>query len=253
VTQIPFEDRVMSIAAPIEASQSGEKKSSRRRFIGRLGGSLLLYRASNSFHAYCSEPNAKDNAWNNDSWDGWMTVNGEAVPGAWERKDGIIYLRKMPERTGHIVTRQEYGDFNLEFEWKIAPGGNSGIKYRVQRYDDRMLGCEYQIYDARSSAVDPKNQTGSIYDLYEPNPDSKANPPLEWNFSRIQLKDDRIEHWLNGSKIVTATIGDADWQRRIAESKFNDLPNFARNPRGRIMLTDHGSEVWYRNIQFTEL
>lgn len=182
-----------------------------------------------------------------------MTVDGEDVPDAWERSNGIIHLRKTPERTGHIVTRREYGDFTLRFEWKIASGGNSGIKYRVRRYDDRMLGCEYQIYDAGSANVEPKNQTGSIYDLYEPLEYIVARPAGEWNSSMIRVQENRIEHWLHNEKIVAATIGDAEWDRRMAESKFNEFPDFAKNPRGRIMLTDHGSEVWYRKFEFTEL
>lgn len=194
-----------------------------------------------------------DSAWWSDSWEGWMTIDGNSVPGAWERNEGTIYLRKMAERTGHIVTRREYGDFVLEFEWKIAPGGNSGIKYRVRRYDDRMLGCEYQIYDPGSKSVDPKNQTGALYDLYEPSREVSAKPPGQWNHGVIRVEDNQVEHWLNGSKIVSATIGDPEWERRIAESKFNDVPGFAKNTRGRIMLTDHGSEVWYRELKFTEL
>jgi hypothetical protein len=116
-----------------------------------------------------------------------------------------------------------------------------------------MLGCEYQIYDGGTRTVEPRNQTGSIYDLFEPDNSVVARPPGEWNQGIIVLKDNLIEHWLNGSKIVTAKIGDAEWDRRIAESKFNDVPDFAKNTRGRIMLTDHGSEVWYRALKFTEL
>jgi len=233
----------------MKAVQPLSRRFSRRTFLAGFTSALIVSRIA---HAEDST-RAEDATWTGNSWDGWMTVEGKAVPAAWERNDGTIHLRKTPERTGHIVTRREYGDFKLEFEWKIAPGGNSGIKYRVRRYVDRMLGCEYQIYDARKQSVDPKNQTGSIYDLYEPDDSAVAKPPGEWNQGMIQLKDNVIEHWLNGSKIVTAKVGDADWDRRIIESKFNDLPGFAKNIRGRIMLTDHGSEVWYRELKFTEL
>jgi hypothetical protein len=216
---------------------------SRRLFLAGFSSAMIVNRFAH----------ADDTTWIDNSWDGWMTLDGRTVPIAWERNDDTIHLRKTAERTGHIVTRREYGDFKFEFDWKIAPGGNSGIKYRVRRYDDRMLGCEYQIYDGGTRTVEPRNQTGSIYDLFEPDKSVVARPPDEWNQGIIVLKDNLIEHWLNGSKIVTAKIGDAEWDRRIAESKFNDVPDFAKNTRGRIMLTDHGSEVWYRALKFTEL
>jgi hypothetical protein len=216
---------------------------SRRLFLAGFSSAMIVNRFAH----------ADDTTWIDNSWDGWMTLDGRTVPIAWERNDDTIHLRKTAERTGHIVTRREYGDFKFEFDWKIAPGGNSGIKYRVRRYDDRMLGCEYQIYDGGTRTVEPRNQTGSIYDLFEPDKSVVARPPGEWNQGIIVLKDNLIEHWLNGSKIVTAKIGDAEWDRRIAESKFNDVPDFAKNTRGRIMLTDHGSEVWYRALKFTEL
>jgi hypothetical protein len=216
---------------------------SRRLFLAGFSSAMIVNRFAH----------ADDTTWIDNSWDGWMTLDGRTVPIAWERNDDTIHLRKTAERTGHIVTRREYGDFKFEFDWKIAPGGNSGIKYRVRRYDDRMLGCEYQIYDGGTRTVEPRNQTGSIYDLFEPDNSVVARPPGEWNQGIIVLKDNLIEHWLNGSKIVTAKIGDAEWDRRISESKFNDVPGFAKNIRGRIMLTDHGSEVWYRELKFTEL
>jgi hypothetical protein len=226
---------------------------SRRHFLAHVGSAIIASRAAISSIAHGGGSTGQDPAWATDSWDGWMTVDGDVVPEAWERKDGIIHLRKTPERTGHIVTRREYGDFTLRFEWRIAPGGNNGIKYRVRRYGDRMLGCEYQIYDAGIHSVDPKNQTGSIYDLYEPIQDIVARPAGEWNSSLIRVQDNRIEHWLDNYRIVSATIGDTEWERRISESKFNEYSDFAKNQRGRIMLTDHGSEVWYRNFEFTEL
>lgn len=197
-----------------------------------------------------SDTSREDPLWNTDSWQGWMTVDGKEVPKNWERSGGIIHLRASEERTGHVVTRQEVGDFTLKFDWKIAPGGNSGIKYHVQQFDDRMLGCEYQIYDPGDEPVDPKNTTGALYDLYAPSRSDVVKPAGEWNAGIIRVQNQRIEHWLNGERIVTATIGDSEWERRVAESKFFDVPDFAKKPKGRIMLTDHGSEVWYRNFVF---
>ena len=80
-----------------------------------------------------------------------------------------------------------------------------------------------------------------------------SGPAGEFNCSRIVVWGNRIEHWLNGYLIVSATVGDAEWVRRIADSKFAKIEGFGRNPLGKIMLTDHGSEVWYRNIVLTPL
>jgi hypothetical protein len=189
--------------------------------------------------------------WQGLSLDGWMGLDGQAVSGGWQAKDGVISLKKSLLRSGHIVTRQEFGDFELGFEWRLAKGGNSGIKYRVRTYGDRTLGCEYQIYDPNGGVVEKKNSTASIYDLYEPNDQVHVRAIGEWNTAKIVVRAGRIEHWLNESKVVEATIGDKEWERRVAESKFNDVKDFSKNPCGRIMLTDHGSDVAYRNFQFS--
>jgi hypothetical protein len=187
------------------------------------------------------------------SLEGWMTQDGKPVTQGWHAADGMIFLKKEGRRAGHIVTREEYGDFDLSFEWKIAPRGNSGLKYRVRNYGNKVLGCEYQIYDDPPGRGSGKGSAGALYDLYEPGPEKQLKPAGEWNQARIVVRGDAIEHWLNGKRIVSASVGDAEWQRRIAQSKFSDVPDFSRNRRGRIMLTDHGSEVWYRNFVFQPL
>lgn len=186
-----------------------------------------------------------------ESLDGWMTLEGQAVRSGWEAKGGEIFLKRGVLRAGHIITRKEFGDFELSFDWKIAKGGNSGIKYRVRKYGDRTLGCEYQIYDPNGQKVDSKNKTASLYDLYEPDESIQARRAGEWNSAKISVRENKIEHWLNGSRVVMATVGDERWKQRIAQSKFNDAEKFSENRCGHIMLTDHGSDVHYRNFQFT--
>ena len=226
-------------------------KQTRRGFIAAASAWVAMNCVDNS--SACQAVEADDpSIWKGETLAGWMTIDGNPAPSGWEAKDGVIRLRKTLFRSGHIVTRQEFGDFELSFDWKIAPGGNSGLKYRVRTYGDRTLGCEYQIYDDPSGTAPENTQTGSIYDLYEPIKGTTAHPAGEWNAAKIVVKDNRIEHWLNGVKIVEATVGDAEWERRVAISKFNDVENFSKNPKGRIMLTDHGSEAWYRNMKFEE-
>lgn len=179
-----------------------------------------------------------------------MTLEGNPVTFGWKAKDGEIFLKRSLLKAGHIVTKQEFGDFELSFDWKIAKAGNSGIKYRVRKYGDRTLGCEYQIYDPAGKDVDAKNKTASLYDLYEPSDSVQMKAPGEWNTAKISVRNQHIEHWLNGTLVVQAVVGDNQWDQRIALSKFNDAEQFGRNPCGRIMLTDHGSDVFYKNFDF---
>lgn len=186
------------------------------------------------------------------SLDNWTLQNGKPVPSGWEVVNGTIHRKPSKKRTGHIVTRHEYGDFDLSFEWKISKNGNSGLKYRVRKYGRKMLGCEYQIHDHGEPADVPGNKhTGALYDLYKPDPKRQINPSGEFNASRIVVRGDHFEHWLNGMLIMSATVGSPEWEKRIASSKFDDVPDFGRNRLGRIMLTDHGAEVWYRNFKIT--
>lgn len=183
--------------------------------------------------------------------DNWMMSDGKPITKGWEVLDGAIHLDRGKKRSGHIVTRQEYGDFDLSFEWKIAERGNSGLKYRVRKYGKKTLGLEYQIlHDPKfqNSQSSDKGSTGSIYALYEPNEKKALKSPGEFNSSRIIVHGNHIEHWLNGERIASANVGDAEWDSRVADSKFSDAEAFSRNRFGRFMLTDHGAEVWYRNF-----
>ena len=186
--------------------------------------------------------------------DNWTTVSGEPVTTGWEVVDGVIHLNKDQGRAGHILSKHEYGDFELTFDWKIAAGGNSGLKYRVRNYGNKTLGCEYQIYDDESAGnLPPRGSTGSLYAIYEPNENKQLNPAGEFNSTRILVRGNLIEHWLNGKLIVTAIVGSDEWHERVAASKFDKEEDFGENRFGKIMLTDHGSEVWYRDLQLTPL
>lgn len=184
---------------------------------------------------------------------GWIRMDGKPVEEAWEVVDGTLHLKDRPGGGAHLFTDQEYTDFKLEFEWRIAPKGNNGLKYRVRKYDNQYLGCEYQILDDAAHNLNPRGTTGSLYELYEPSDAKQLRPVGEFNQSRIVVRGNRIEHWLNGARIVSADVGTSEWHQRVAESKFRNAEGFGENRTGRIMLTDHGSEVWYRNIVLTAL
>lgn len=199
-----------------------------------------------------ADPSA--NPFNNSDLSGWTTAAGKPAPAGWEVVDGAIHLQPGKSQGGNIITAHNYGDFSLSFDWKIAPKGNSGIKYRVRDYKGKVLGLEYQMYDdnATKKPGPAKGSTGSLYDLYEPK-GAQPNPPGEWNTGRIVVCGNRIEHWLNGKLIVAAYVGSSEWNKRVAESKFNDIPHFAENTVGKLMITDHGSEVWIGNARFETL
>lgn len=183
---------------------------------------------------------------------GWTTLDGKPVTQGWTVNDGVLHLKSTKgNRGGHIITRQDYENFELSFEFKIAKNGNSGIKYRVRDFNGKTLGCEYQIFDDRV-APDKKlslnKLTASLYDLYEPQPAGLLKPD-DYNSGRIVVFNQHIEHWLNGRKVVDVQVANSDWFTRIAASKFKDNQGFGQTPFGRIMLTDHNSEVWYRNVR----
>jgi hypothetical protein len=183
---------------------------------------------------------------------GWQTAGGEPVTRGWTVQDGMLV---RSSRGGSIFTVDEYGDFDLTFQWKIARRGNSGVKYRVAFYEKGVygnpgwLGCEYQLFDDVNRPTDPVHSCGSIYELYAPSTEKKLRPVGEFNDSRIVARGSKVEHWLNGAKVVDADTQSEDWKQRIAASKFGDVAGFFRNAKGRIELQDHGHRVWFRNIE----
>jgi len=190
-----------------------------------------------------------------ETFNGWTTADGKPVTKGWEIVDGTIHLNMSGERGGNIVSAREYASFDFRFEWKISPRGNSGIKYRVRKYGKSALGCEFQILDDAGTpdGKKPKSSTGSMYALYPPSSNKYLKPVGEFNTSRIVIRGNSVQHWLNGHLILSACIGSCDWFKKKAESKFKSIDGFSENRYGKIMLTDHHSEVWYRNLVLYEL
>ncbi len=186
----------------------------------------------------------------------WMKPSGESVrlagegePG-WRIEDGgILHLSGSG---GNLITRDEYGDFELWFEYKISPKGNNGIKYRVTQYDRDWLGLEYQIQDdAAFPGMAQKHLTASLYDIVAKSSaitEREYKPLDEFNVGRILVQNNRLRHWQNGHLIIDECAGSDRWLKAVSESKFRDRKNFGQNQTGHIMLTDHSSETWYRNV-----
>lgn len=183
----------------------------------------------------------------------WRGYKDESWPKSWKLEDGV--LQRVGDG-GDIMTVDQYSDFELRLEWKISPGGNSGIIYRVSTGDKApyVTGIECQVLD------DDKHQDGknvltsaaSLYGLYARS-EQATKPVGEWNDARVVVRGNHVEHWLNGKKLVDCEIGSDDWNERLAKSKFADWPKFAKNRRGHIALQDHFDPVWYRNIRIKRL
>lgn len=195
---------------------------------------------------------AGDTDWANRDF--WETTTGKPVSEGWHFADGEITL-VQPRKGGNIVSPPLSPNFELTWLWKIEKGVNSGLKYRVRRFGKQLfgnslLGLEYQIIDSSADSTS-KGSTASIYDLVAPVKDKTLNPPGQWNSSKIVAVGDRIEHYLNGTLVAASqTLGPA-WDTIVAMSKFNGADGFGRPHDGdRIMLTDHGGKVSYKNFKF---
>ncbi len=180
--------------------------------------------------------------------DGWVHQNGQESVN-WVVEDGTLFRK---QGGGDLYHQHWWQDFELSLEWKIAPGGNSGVKYRVQRYDQQWLGCEYQLQDDKQQPLN-KHATGALYAIHEPTQNKPELTVGEWNRTRIVVCGQHVEHWLNGQKVVDTQIGSLDWLQRVQQSKFRDKAYFGQNREGRIFLQDHGHPVWFRKITIVPL
>jgi Domain of Unknown Function (DUF1080) len=178
----------------------------------------------------------------------------EAMPAGWSIVDGT--LAKDAKATD-IITREQFGDFELQLEWKIGEAGNAGIFYRATEEYDRVYwsGPEYQLLDDEKGADNKTRLTcaGAAYALY-PSPAGHLKKVGEWNTTRILARGAHVEHWLNGVKLVEYELWSPDWEAKVAASKFGKWPNFGRARRGHIAFQgDHEGALAFRNIRIREV
>jgi Domain of Unknown Function (DUF1080) len=182
-----------------------------------------------------------------DAWKGYKT---DAVPQGWKIADGALV---KDTRVADIVSKDQFGDFELELEWKIGEGGNSGIFYRgTEEYDHiYWSGPEYQLLDDDKAADNKTRLTcaGAAYAIY-PSPPGHLKPVGQWNKTRIVARGAHVEHWLNDFKLLEYELWSPDWEAKVKESKFKDWPNFGRAKRGHFALQgDHEGSLAFRNIR----
>lgn len=205
----------------------------------------------------CSSASADGHGWvdlfDGATLDGWRGYQHEGIPPGWRVENGEIHFA---DGKGDIMTAASYADFELELEWKVAEGGNSGVFYLATLGHDAIyMGApEMQVLDDAKhyDGGNPLTSAGAAYGLF-PAPRGVVKPAGTWNVARVKVLGNDVEHWLNGEKIVSYTLGSAEWRERVKHSKFNDWPMYGMARRGHIGLQDHGDPVWYRNLRIRSL
>lgn len=189
----------------------------------------------------------------------WRGYLKEEAPAAWQVEDDALILNG---KGGDIVTKEQYEDFELALEWKIAEGGNSGIFFHVAEDPKHktvyMTGPEVQILDDdrhpdAKQGKEGNRTAGSNYDLIPPSAKVVKPAGTGYNSVRIIVKDKNVQQWLNGTKVVEYTLGSPEWEEMVKNSKFVSMPDYGRAGKGHIALQDHGDKVWFRNIKVRRL
>jgi hypothetical protein len=216
---------------------------------------------------------------------GWRGVGYAGVPAAhWTVEDGAIRKianEKVPAGPdgrrppgGDLMTVATFKDFELEWDWKMSPAGNGGLKYNVSEelsggqpsnvlrpatgspgVSHSAIGFEYQMIDddRHSDGKLPTHRSGALYDLITPDARKQLKPIGEWNHSRVVFNGSHGEHWLNGIKVVEYELGSRALDSALAASKFHSMAWYGQRRTGHIVLQDHGDDVWVRNLKIREL
>jgi hypothetical protein len=187
---------------------------------------------------------------------GWHSFKKSTFPAkGWAIEDS--WLHCFGKDGGDLLSDVEYDQFDLQWDWKIEPGGNSGLKYFVLESRKSAIGHEYQMLDDQGNpdgkVADGKHVTASFYDVLKPNVAPPTKPLGEVNHSRVLIKGNHVEHWLNGVKVLEYELGSEAVKAGVAESKFKNVPDFGNRLKGHLLLQDHHSNVWFRNIKIRDL
>ncbi|MFB9054017.1 DUF1080 domain-containing protein [Formosa undariae] len=202
--------------------------------------------------------------WDGETTNGWKGAKLEAFPETgWKIEDGILSVLASggAESTagGDIVTSELYSDFELTVDFQVNAGGNSGIKYYVDTNINKgagsSIGLEYQILDddlhpdAKLGNHEGSRTVSSLYDLIQADVNKPIHPVGEWNTAYISSKNNHVEHWLNGAKVLEYERKSDDFKRLVSESKYAKWPNFGELEKGQILLQDHGDLVSFKNVK----
>lgn len=219
----------------------------------RLGPILAALSAAALLESGCAQPEWRV-LFDGTSLDAWRGYKTQTVPSGWRVVDGTL-AKDIP--VADIVSKDEFGDFELEIEWKIGEAGNSGIFYRGTEEYDRIYWSapEYQLLDDIKASDNKTRLTcaGAAYALY-PSPTGHLKPVGEWNKTRIVARGAHVEHWLNDVKLLEYELWSPDWEAKVKASKFAKWTNFGRARKGRLaMQGDHTGALAFRNIRIREV
>lgn len=198
--------------------------------------------------------------------DGWKRFNADTIGPLWSVRDSAIVCdgtglgEGSGKHGGSLMTTKQFANFELSVDWKITPGGNSGILYHVvegaEYGADYHTGPEMQVMDDagwQGDSLKAAQKVGSNYDMFAAPETKKVMPVGEWNTSKILYKDGHVEHWLNGEKVVEFEEGSPEFEAAYQKSKWVDFPAWNKFKVGAISLQDHGAPVMFRNIKIREL
>ncbi len=196
---------------------------------------------------------------NGNGLDAFRSYKADTLPQGWAVEGDVLHV--LPTKGGDLMTKEQFEDFELSYEWKTSPGGNSGVIYKVLETKGPAwhTGYESQILDdaVHGDGKNPKTSSGSLYALIAPGAKKTLKPVGEWNTAKIIVKGTHGEHWLNGEKVVEYEQGSPELAALIAESKFSKIKDpevpFGSVKKGHICFQAHGQEVWFRNITIKKL
>lgn len=194
------------------------------------------------------------------SMDKWRLFQRDTLAG-WAIVDGQMKAlgEEGLEAVGaDIVSKETFQNFELSVDWKISEAGNSGIFFNVIEDEDLHAvyesGPEYQLIDDDGFPADLEDwqKTGANYAMHLA-PTAKPNPIGEYNTSVIKVQNGKVEHWLNGEKLLEYELWSDDWEEKVKTGKWKDFPKYGRAKSGHIALQDHGNQIWFKNIKIRRL
>jgi hypothetical protein len=240
------------------------------------GSAVVMLSCNNSASKQTSQSTSMNTLTSEEKKDGWeLLFDGESTKGwhkygnkpvgkSWKVADGTIYLDASVKKEGKvedggdIVTDEDFDNFHLKYDWKIAVNGNSGVIFYAQE-DNKYkwpweTGPEMQVLDnnGHPDAKIIKHRAGDLYDLISSSKET-VKPAMEWNTAEIKSVNGKLDLYLNGENIVSTTLWDDNWKKLVAASKFKNMPDFGKYQKGKFGLQDHGDNVWFRNIKIRRL